>query len=196
MVEKINLEKYKEERTKIVKEIVATETIVNWNENNLEISIPTNGEVNLDETETRLVGGIKTLENEKVAGTNDNKFFYLEDIRVQPVAQGNEVALLLLEQLVIELDKKNIKHIFGVARDGNALALFAKAFGKNNLILYDSQYKPTRRSDISIDNYINKSGRLATYIDFGVDITILEAAKTINTDKGKKFKRLKMPVRH
>ena len=67
------------------------------------------------------------------------------------------------------------------------MALFAKAFGKNNLVFYKSGYtKPTEVNDsASVDAYLD----YCQFIDFGVDISKLEEKKPPKSIERKKFIR-------
>lgn len=189
-MENFNQTKYTQEQKRVANELLNTEIEVIWEDEGgrLKISIPfedTDGTIH----ETALIGHIEKLENDKVAATEDDTFFYLDNIHVNPMARGREIGLLLLEELCVELEKKGVTHIFGVARDENAMALFAKAFGRDNLVFYKSNYKPIEIDEVEglVDRYL----RSCQYIDFGVDISRLEEEKSPKLVKPIKFIRKK-----
>ncbi len=179
-MEKFDPIKHKQEKQRVVKELLNTEIETVWDESGqkLRIVIPLEGGAMGSVDDTALRGHIKKLENEKVAGSEDDTFFYIDDVRVHPMARGKKIGVLLLDKLCEELEKKGIKHIFGVARDESAMNLFAKAFGKDNLVFYKSQYKPTEiENEEVIEGLVDAYLQQCRYVDFGVDISRLEAKK-------------------
>ena len=162
--------KHRQEKEQVAKELLDIGIQTKWDKENKELRIDIPYEDNTATIyDTGLTGHIEKLKDNKVAGTEDDTFFYIDDIRVHPRARRMGIGLLLVEKLHKELEKADIKHIFGVAESGEVLALFAKVFGKQGLIFYKSEYRPTEigRCGQETDQYEN----MGSYIDFGVNLS-------------------------
>jgi GNAT superfamily N-acetyltransferase len=167
-----NPAEHEQEKQRVANELLNIDIEVIWGKDGKDLRISIPYEDNEGTTYgTELSGHIEKLENENIADTENDTFFYIDDIRVHPMARRRGIGLLILEKLYAELKKVGIKNIFGVAEGGEALGLFAKAFGKQNMIFYKSEYKPTEiyRYGEDTDEYSDLG-----HFDFGVDLSKIE----------------------